>query len=88
MKVLAIIVAAAAALASFGASAQKGSCPSKAISLKSSQTATLVNEYDPEEKEFYDGFIGDAGSVVLNDNWRDFRTDDVAGTRISRKEYQ
>ena len=53
-KMIACMVAAAAALASFGASAQKGSCPSKAISLKSSQTATLVNEYDPEEKEFYD----------------------------------
>ena len=45
---------AAVALAAFGESAKKGSCLSKAISLKSSQTATLVNEYDPDEKEFYD----------------------------------
>ena len=48
---------AAAALSAFGETAQKGSCISKAIALKSSQTATLVNEYDPEEKEFYDSGV-------------------------------
>ena len=52
-KMIACMVAAVA-LAAFGESAKKGSCLSKAISLKSSQTATLVNEYDPDEKEFYD----------------------------------
>lgn len=34
--------------------AKAGSCISKAIALKSSQTVTLVNEYDPEFKDFYD----------------------------------
>ena len=52
-KMIACVVAVAA-LASFGETAKSGSCLKKAISLKSSQTATLVNEYDPEEKEFYD----------------------------------
>ena len=34
--------------------AQSGSCMSKAIALKASQKVTLVNEYDPELKDFYD----------------------------------
>ena len=46
------IAAVAAVFAAFGASAKKGSCLKKAISLKSSQSAKLVEEYDPEEKEF------------------------------------
>ena len=53
-KMIACIAAVAVALASFGETAKSGSCLKKAISLKSSQTATLVNEYDPDEKEFYD----------------------------------
>lgn len=48
--VTAVMVAAAMGLQA----ASKGSCLKKAISLKSSQVATLVNEYDPEEKEYYD----------------------------------
>ena len=48
---------AVAALSVFGASAQKGSSIKKAISLRSSQTATLVNEYDSEEKEFSDSGV-------------------------------
>ena len=51
-RILVCVAATAAALAAFGASAKKGSCIKKAISLKSSQTATLVQEYDSEEKEF------------------------------------
>ena len=51
-RILVCIVAAAAAFAAFGASAKKGSYLKKAISLKSSQAATLVDEYDPDEKEF------------------------------------
>ncbi len=51
-RILVCIVAAAAVFTAFGASAKKGSYLKKAISLKSSQTATLVDEYDPEEKEF------------------------------------
>ncbi len=47
-----VCIAAAAAVTAFGASAKKGSSLKKAISLKSSQTATLVEEYDSEEKEF------------------------------------
>ena len=34
--------------------AQSGSCMSKAIALRASQKVTLVNEYDPELKDFYD----------------------------------
>jgi len=52
-KIITCMVAVAA-LSVFGASGEKGSCIKKAISLKSSQAATLVNEYDSEEKEFYD----------------------------------
>ncbi len=52
MKAKILVCIAAAAVTAFGASAKKGSCLKKAISLKSSQTATLVEEYDSEEKEF------------------------------------
>ena len=48
------VLAITAALAAFGETAKSGSCISKAIALRSSQTATLVNEYDSEFKEFYD----------------------------------
>ncbi|MBO7687967.1 MAG: hypothetical protein J6V72_16390, partial [Kiritimatiellae bacterium] len=54
-RILVCVAATAAALTAFGASAKKGSCLKKAISLKSSQTATLVQEYDSEEKEFLEG---------------------------------
>ena len=54
-RILVCIAATAAVLASSGASAKKGSCLSKALSLKSSQTATLVEEYDSDEKEFIEG---------------------------------
>ena len=50
-----VCILAAAAFTAFGASAKKGSCIKKAISLKSSQTATLVQEYDSEEKELVEG---------------------------------
>jgi len=55
-KIITCMVAVAA-LSVFGASAQKGSSIKKAITLKSSQNATLVNEYDSEEKEFYDSGV-------------------------------
>ena len=53
MKVPGIAVFAIAALAatSAAASATKGSCESKSQSLKSSQTVTLVDEWDPDFKE-------------------------------------
>ena len=49
-RILVCIVAVAAAFTAFG-SAKKGSYIKKAYSLKSSQSATLVPEYDSEEKE-------------------------------------
>lgn len=52
-----ICIAAAAVLTAFGSSAKKGSCIKKAISLKSSQTAKLVEEYDSEEKELIGGGV-------------------------------
>lgn len=55
MKSIKIFAVAAAALAALnGWAVTKGSCISKAIALKGSQTARLVAEYDPEEKEYYD----------------------------------
>ena len=55
-KIIKALVLATAAFVAFSASAKaaKGSCIKKAIALKGSQTATLVAEYDPEEKETYD----------------------------------
>ena len=57
IRILALAAAVAATATSFAASAKKGSCIKKAISLKSSQTVSLVSEYDPEEKEFYDNGV-------------------------------
>lgn len=37
--------------------AKPGSCMQKAIALKASQTVTLVNEYDPDFKEFSDSGV-------------------------------
>ena len=58
LKFLVLAAACMASVAVFGRSAAKGSCVSKAISLKSSQTARLVEEYDPEEEEKEDRFLG------------------------------
>lgn len=52
-KILTLGMAVLVALTGF-AGAAKGSCISKAKSLSGSQSVTLVNEYDPEEKEYYD----------------------------------
>ena len=52
-KILVCIVALTAAATVFGAG-KKGSSIKKAISLKGSQTATLVQEYDSEDKEYID----------------------------------
>lgn len=57
-------VAVFLAVSAFGGG-KKGSCYDKAISLKSSQSATLVPEYDPEEKEEYDNGVA-YYSVTLN----------------------
>lgn len=51
-RILTLGLAALATLTGLAASAAKGSCITKAKSLSSSQAVTLVNEYDPEEKEF------------------------------------
>ena len=56
VKILACI-AAVAVFTAFGASAKKGSCLKKAISLKGTQKVTLVNEYDSEDKEFLDSGV-------------------------------
>lgn len=56
-RILVCIATTAAALTVFGASAKKGSCLKKAISLKASQTATLVEEYDSEEKELLESGV-------------------------------
>lgn len=55
-KSLMVLVLALFTATAFGGG-KKGSCYSKAISLKSSQSATLVPEYDPEEKEEYDNGV-------------------------------
>ena len=50
-------VAAVAAVLAVGAAfgkADKGNCQSSAVALKGSQSVTLVNEWDPEYKEYYD----------------------------------
>ena len=51
-RILALTMVVAASTGLYAASS--GSCIEKAISLKSSQTATLVNEWDYEEKEYFD----------------------------------
>ncbi len=47
------VLAAFAAGTAFG-KASKGNCPSEAVALKGSQSVTLVNEWDPEYKEYWD----------------------------------
>lgn len=56
IKIIAMAFCAAVAATAFGGGS-KGSCISKAKSLGSSQTATLVAEYDPEEKETYENGV-------------------------------
>ena len=51
------LAAAVAVSSACLAKGSKGSCIKKAISLKSSQTARLVPEYDSEEKEEYDNGV-------------------------------
>ena len=48
-----------------GVAAPKGSCIKKAISLKGSQTVKLVQEYDSEEKEYYEDSPAAYYSVTL-----------------------
>lgn len=54
MRLLVFAAAVATSAAAVAASASKGSCIKKAISLKGMQTARLVAEYDSDEKEFYE----------------------------------
>ncbi len=52
-RILTLGLAALATLTGLAASAAKGSCITKAKSLSAMQAVTLVDEYDPDEKEFY-----------------------------------
>ena len=57
-RFLVLVLAGFAAATVFGKSAKSGSCISKAHTLKSSQRVTLVEEYDPEEDDKEDRFLG------------------------------